>query len=76
MKAALAERAETGASLLAEKVLSVACAVWPWYGHEWIPSMTASDVRCADGRLLRIAFTTVFDYILLLRVVAQELQVC
>lgn len=38
--------------------------------------MIASELRCADGRLLRIAFTTVFDYILLLRVVAEELQAC
>ena len=41
---------------------------------EWSASMIASEPRCADGRLLRIPFTTVFDYILLLRVVAQELQ--
>ena len=33
------------------------------------------DVVLPDGRLLRIAFTTVFDYLFLLRVVAQELQV-
>lgn len=53
-----------------------ACEFWPGYGLEWTPSTIASDLRFADGRLLRIAFTTVFDYILLLRVVAQELQAC
>ena len=56
--------------------LADACDSWPGYGLEWAPSTIASELRCADGRLLRIAFTTVFDYILLLRVVAQELQAC
>jgi len=36
--------------------------------------MPSDLINFSEGRLLRIPFTTVFDYILLLRAVAQELQ--